>query len=138
MDTASYSGQQVAHSAMIDALCSADPEVKRKGFWKAVIALSDDPEEPIIRRRFVPDAFKLNRDTMEIEIHEVVRTNDLTERKLKAMGWLWGDFDCEPTDWYPVLYVHREGYSPRRIDLCPWYYNALTDAAGVVNSEQPA
>lgn len=125
-----YRGAQVAHSALIAGLCRTDPEIKTKGFWKAVIALSDDPDEPVLKQPFLPDAYKINHATTEIEIHEIVRTNDVSHEKLLSMGWLWGDFDCEASDWYPVLYVHREGFQPRKVELCAWYHKALADAAG--------
>lgn len=130
-----YPNAQVAHSAMIAQLSINDPEIRAKGFWRAVIALSDDLDEPVRKQRFLPDAYKINHATHEIEIHEVVRTNDLTENKLTAMGLLWGDFDCEPTEWYPVLYVHREGFTPRQIDLCHWYHRALMNSARRLTGE---
>lgn len=124
-----YRGAQVAHSALIAELCRTDPEIKTKGFWRAVIGLSADLDEPVARRAFLPDAYKINHAQREIEIHEVVRTNDVTEGKLLELGALWGDFDCEPTDWYPVLFVHREGLQSRRVDLRTSYYNWLGDPA---------
>lgn len=133
-----YRGAQLAHSALIADLCVSDPDIKTKGFWKAVIALSEDDEEPVRKQPFLPDAYKINHATTEIEIHEIVRTNDVSHNKLLAMGALWGDFDCEASDWYPVLYVHREGFQPRRVDLCIWYHRALAEAADYLKSEQPA
>jgi hypothetical protein len=126
-----FSREQVKHKALIAALCASDPDIQTKGFWKAVERLADELDywDAPRKGQFRPDAHKVNRQTCELEIHEVVNTHDVSERKLIEMGWLWGDMDAEAPDWHPVLFVHREGFAPKRVDLRQWYYRALGYAA---------
>ena len=122
---------QIKHRAMIAALCESDPLIQTRGFWKAVERLAEELGYWDLPRKgqFRPDAYKVNRQTCELEIHEIVNTHDVTRHKMLEMGWLWGDMDAESDEWRPVLFVHRDGFPVLRVDLCDWYHRALERAA---------
>ena len=115
---------QEKHSGMIDALAGSYPGMKRLGFWKAVGDLATELGcEVETRKTFLPDAYRLNRETSEIEIHEVVRTHDLDHHKMKALGLMWEDWDCDAGhDWLPVLYIHRRSLPVQRVELSDYAY----------------
>lgn len=91
------------------------------------MALADETGSEIRKHPFLPDAFRINRQTRRIEIHEAVNTHDVPARKLHIMGYFWFDWDAEcGNDWLPVLYIHKEGQTaPMQMDLCYWYYDLL-------------
>lgn len=127
------SRSQELHKSLIQDLVITIPGVETRNFWKSVMDLARELDAEILKQPFLPDAFRINRERQEIEIHEVVVTSDLTPRKLQAMGAFWGDWDGEgPHDWLPVLYVHKEGTKqPMQIDLCYWYHNAIANSCSV-------
>jgi len=71
---------------------------------------------------FRPDAFRINRETSEIELYEVEITSALTDRKVIDMGMFWFEWDCEDCPWIPVLIVVDRYGHRNRIDLMHAYY----------------
>ena len=121
---------QARHTALIADLVASHPDMQTKGFWRAVRSLADELGAEIWDHRFRPDAFRINRETQTIEIHEVVVSHDLPRRTLQMMGMFWFDWDCEGDhDWLPTLWVHREGAKPQEYDLCYWYHATVRDDA---------
>lgn len=116
------------HVRGVAAILAEFPDAATTGFPTVMRALrdelgcEDDPPEI----SFIPDAFRLNRATQEIEIYEVEVTHGVSLQKLHALGYYWGQWDAEGDhDWLPVLItVNRFGHQ-RRFDLCIAYHDML-------------
>lgn len=110
------------------------PDARTMGFptvirdLRAELGCEDDPPEV----HFIPDAFRLNRDTHEIEIFEVEVTHPTPISKLHELGVYWSYWDAEDNhEWLPVLItVDRFGQS-RRFDLSLAYLDALSKSASL-------
>jgi hypothetical protein len=71
---------------------------------------------------FVPDAFRFNEATSEIELYEVEVTHPLSDHKMAVLGNYWAEWDAEDGDWLPVVIrVDRFG-NHHRMDLGIAYF----------------
>lgn len=113
------------HVDGVAAILRDYPGARTEGFPSAVRDLRDRVgcrgEEPAIN--FVPDAFRLNEETCEIELFEVEVTHPVPTAKLADLGWYWSQWDAEDGhEWLPVLIqIDRFGTAHRR-DLSIAYF----------------
>jgi len=117
------------HIAGVDAVIAGYPGAAIMGFPQAVRDLRARLKcsEPAPEIHFVPDAYRINEDTCEIEIFEVEVTHPIPARKLRDLGLYWSEWDAEGEhDWLPVLIqVDRFGTHHRR-DLSIAYFETAT------------
>lgn len=107
-----------AHRRQIAAVLADCPGARSSGFWNEHGALCD--REGIVRWRstFLPDAFRFNAETTEIEIYEVEVRSPLTSAKIAVLGEFWEDWDGEgDSDWTPVLILVDRFGNRSRMDL---------------------
>lgn len=88
-------------------------------------------------RRCVPDAYfityagedaskKWNHHCHHLCIVEIVTTNDVSERKMQAYGWIWDEFWCSDAWELQFLIVYTNTESCSYVNLQKWYYKAVT------------
>ena len=124
LNTANESGAQTRngftqqHIDGVADILRSTPGARVVGFNAAVrelrSALHCDGPGPEIR--FVPDAYRINHATSEIEIYEVEVTHPIPARKLADLGFYWAEWDAEcDHEWEPVLFqIDRFGTTHRR------------------------
>jgi hypothetical protein len=124
------------HEMAIRMLINRDDDIHRNGFAKAHDALADEVldeewREDMRTPKFLPDAYKFDRETETIIIYEVDDTHPIPPRKLREMAMLWFDWDCfDCNNWLPELrIVDRYGNETGVIDLCEVYYAMLPEMA---------
>lgn len=84
-----------AHSDRIKALCATIPNVRTKGFMKAVRALDAEYTAEMFTDRkwaasvaFVPDAYEIDHGEQVARVFEVVETHDISIAKFEKMAEL--------------------------------------------------
>jgi len=129
------------HLDGVAAILRDYPGAQTTGLPMAVRALRDrlgcEDEPPIIN--FVPDAFRINEGTQEIELFEVEVTHAIPDRKLRDLVSYWFEWESEGEhDWLPILIqVDRFGSRHRR-DLAIAYFDMASDDARLNQMEQAA
>lgn len=114
----------VSHQRMIADILRDYPGARVIGFQQALRALRDEiGAEDDIPPSFRPDAYRINRDTRDIEIFEVEVSCVLSPAKIAQLGDWWFDWDSEGRhDWLPVLIlVDRYGHR-NHVDLHHAYH----------------
>lgn len=120
---------QQKHAELIDAIVEMHG-AETKQFWPAIADLAESEGwwDAPRGQPFRPDAFKIDRTTQTIEIHEAVITHPPSEKTLLSMGSLWFALDSE--EWDLKLFLHRpDDIAPAEISLCHWYYQLLGQAS---------
>lgn len=92
------------------------------GFHAAHDALCDELGIDRYPASMIPDAYRFNRATCEIEIYEVEIRSPLSGPKAQTLGSLWEFWDCEISDWEPVLFVADRYGNVSRMDLSHIFY----------------
>lgn len=124
---------------MIAGLLANIPGLQKRGFWRTVIALAEEPQIDVElrKREFLPDAFRIDRESCVIEIHEAVNTHPPKRRALMAMGMLWYDFDSGgwgEEQWDVKLFLHRnDTLTPAEVDLGFWWMENVRETAKAVS-----
>jgi hypothetical protein len=107
------------HDALVQQVLAEVPGSAINDLPAALRALADEIGDPgLARIYFRPDAYRINRETQELELYEVEVTSPITRGKVRQLGDLWFDWDSEGDhDWLPVLFiVDRYGHR-NRVDL---------------------
>lgn len=128
------------HEIAIRMLVNSDPDIHRNGFRAAVRALwveineGNEWYEDAPSMDFLPDAYRIDRETQSLILYEVEDSNPISPSKLQKLGWFWFCWDCEDYhDWMPRLVtVDHYGRETGEIDMCGLYYSAILE------SERPA
>ncbi|MBB4857033.1 hypothetical protein HNO88_000330 [Novosphingobium chloroacetimidivorans] len=126
MDDLKYRAREDRHKLLIDQTVASFPGVQKAGFWPAMRTLYEELDLEFQKYPFNPDAFKVDRESKTVEIHEAVVTHAPTERCLCCMGWIW--FDLDNALWGTKLFLHRyDQVTPAEVDLSYWYTRTLLD-----------
>lgn len=124
-------GHLTAHEVAIRTLVLSHPDIHRNGFKAAIRALWDElcaqceyMDGPVPEMRFLPDAYRIDRENETIILYEVEDTHPLPVHKLHELAMFWFDWDCEGEhDWLPKLVtVDRYGRETGEVDLCAMYH----------------
>lgn len=117
------------HEIAIRLLVNSRPDIHRNGFRQAVRELWAELADPELddgppQMPFLPDAYRIDRESEELILYEVEDSNPISPQKLAALGEFWFDWDCEGQhDWLPRLVtVDRYGRETGEIDMMGLYY----------------
>ena len=120
--TTASSGMTALHRNLIDDLV-AELGAKTAKFAKASDALADELDSEIMTPQFKPDAYRINRETMRIELYEVEVTHPVSPQKLSQFASYWEDWDGEAGHaWLPVLIIVNRFGARSELDLCDAYH----------------
>lgn len=129
---------EILSGAILAALLKQHPEVRPAAGWRdaAAAALTlgarrhglprDFVSTVRAFRRFVPDAYALDRTARELHFFEIEVYNPMTSAKLQAYGRLQTDMAAFGVD-FQVLVVNKYGHV-NRVDLLPYYAASLRAA----------
>lgn len=113
------------HRRAIAELVASILGAKENGFWAAHERLCRAEGVAPFRSRFLPDAYRFNTETQEIELYEVEVHCALTPAKIALLAEFWEDWDEEGgTDWLPVLILVDRFGNRSRMDLRCAVYGA--------------
>ena len=115
-------GSATAHELAIRRLLAGDVRIHRYGFTQAVDALVDNlgcEGDCRVRRRFVPDAYRIDHEKQTIDLFEVEVTHRVPDAKMRQLADWWEAWDGEGEhDWLPRLFlVDRFGTIGTEINL---------------------
>ena len=110
------------HELAIRQLINNDRSIKRYGFPDAVRGIVEEfgcDRDCLVNRRFLPDAYRIDRQNWTIDLFEVEDTCKLSPRKLETLARWWEAWDGEgQTEFYPRLFtVDRYGRTTGEVDL---------------------
>lgn len=109
--------KETLHTKLIDQLIDGIPGVRQHGFWRAHSELCQHLDIEEMRFGFVPDAWRINKNSSEIEIFEVEVHSKLKAHKIRILGEFWEFWDGECSDWLPVLILVDRFGNQSRMDL---------------------
>ncbi|MGJ3625934.1 hypothetical protein AB5I41_01355 [Sphingomonas sp. MMS24-JH45] len=124
-----YSGtiRTQAHGQLIERILTDFPGAQTTGFKQAYRSLEEELDvwEPtdFIIDFLLPDAYRINRETQELEIFEGRGHLRVTSRKVETLGMIWFYWDAECSNvWLPVLFIVNRYGQTSRFDLRDAYY----------------
>jgi len=115
------------HEQQICNLMKKCPRVKKNGFYKTLREVFKEDGwggDPLTARNYgyIPDAYIVNEDAMNIVVFEVVDHHKITRERMCCITELWFGLDCEGWDMQMVA-IYKHGRM--RVDVTDNFYEQL-------------